>query len=48
MKSANKVLWSLKALDRPQEAITALEQAIAAHPNKPESWTALLAQWRGE
>ena len=39
---------TLKALDRRDEAIETLAEAIAHDSNPPESWTALLEKWRGE
>lgn len=39
---------TLNTLERRKEAIATLEQAIAAHKSPPESWAALLEQWRGE
>ncbi len=39
---------ALKALERTDEAIVLLTQAIANHPNHPQSWQDLLTKWKEE
>ena len=39
---------SLKALERDQDAVAALEKAIALYKSPPADWVKVLKQWQGE